>query len=267
MKITKIQLLFSTLVLILLTLSACKTSRRAGEAIRLKPRSSKFLLKKLASNRIEAEWLSAKAKITYKDEEQTRKFTANFRYRRDSVIWLNVRKTTVEAARIQITPDSFYLMDRMNKEYFIGSIESLEDRFNLPQRTSADLSVFDLFQEMLLGNPVFFAGSELKSDIDQSEYTLQGSSEHFESEYRLEGADYLLTAMNFLPDDGRQFLKVAMDRSEGEDDYPKFSYFRNYKMNSPQMGDIEIKIKFSKLELNSPNKIRFEIPKNYTRIK
>jgi hypothetical protein len=267
MNIPKIQLLFSLLLLLVLTLPACKTSKRAGESLNLKPKSSKVLLKKLAANRIEAEWLSAKAKITYKDDQQTRKFIANFRYRKDSIIWLNVKKTSVEAARIQITPDSFFMIDRINKEYFAGSIEGLENKFNLPRRTSEDRSVFDMLQEMLLGNPVFFAGSGLDSGIDGEEYSLSGSSEHFNSEYRLYGLDYLLTAMNFLTDDKQQFLKIEMDRSETEEEYPKFSYFRTYKMNTPRQGDVEIKINFSKLELNSPKTIRFEIPKSYTRIK
>lgn len=266
MKITKTHILFLTILFSILLLSSCKTGKRAGQTVRLKQRSSKFLLKKLAANKIEAEWLSAKAKINYKDDNESVKFTANFRYRKDSLIWLNVRKTTVEALRIQITPDSFYLIDRINKEYFISSIDEIQDRFNLPQRTAEDISVFDLLQEMLLGNPVFFAGTPLESGVDDQEYTLSGESEHFKSEYRLEGVDYLLAAMNFIPDDDRQKLEVTMDRSETEDDYPKFSYFRTYNMTTPERGDIEMKIKFSKLELNSPKNIRFEIKKNYKRI-
>jgi uncharacterized protein DUF4292 len=266
MKIIKAHIFLGTLLLLVLTLSACKTSRRAGEAINLKPKSSKVLLKKLAANKVEAEWLSAKAKISYKDQNQSEKFTANFRYRRDSLIWFNVKKTTVEAVRVQITRDSFFMVNRIDKEYFIGSIKNLESQFNLPQRTSVDMSTFDLLQEMLLGNPLFFAGSSLESGIDGEEYSLSGNSEHFNSEYRLHGLDYLLTTMNFLPDDERQFLKIEMDRSESEEEYPKFSYFRTYKMNTPKQGDVDIKIRFSKLELNSPKTIRFEIPKNYTQI-
>ncbi len=266
MKIARLHVLFATLIFSILLLPSCKTGKRAGQSIVLKKRSSKFLLKKLASNKIEADYLSAKAKINYKDDNESIKFTANFRYIKDSIIWLNVKKTTVEAIRLKITPDSFFLIDRINKEYFISSIEKIEDRFNLPQRTAADLSTFDLLQEMLLGNPVFFAGTPLKSSIDEGEYSLTGESEHFKSEYRLEGINYLLTAMNFIPDDERQMLQVAMDRSDGEDDYPKFSYFRTYNMTTPERGDVEIKIKFSKLELNVPKNIRFEIPKKYKRI-
>lgn len=266
MNSTKIQVLFTALLFLVLILPACKSTKLPGESLNLKSKPSKFLLKKLSSNRVEAEWLFVKSRISYSDKNQSEKFTTIFQMRKDSLIWFNVKKTTVEALRVQITPDSFYLMDRLNKEYFIGSIEELENRFNLPQRTAEDISVFDMFQELLLGNPVFFAGSALESGIEGEEYTLKGKSEHFATEYRLEGLDYLLTAMNFVPDDGRQFLKIEMDRSETEKDYPEFSYFRTYKMNTPQQGDVEINIKFSKLELDSPRTIRFEIPKSYAPI-
>lgn len=266
MNSTKFLSLMLMLFLSCAMFSACKTGKRAGTAIKLKSKSSKFLLKKLASNRVEADWLSAKARITYKDDHQTRKFIANFRYRKDSLIWLNVKKTSVEAVRMQVTPDSFYLINRLDKEYVIKSIDAVEEQFSLPQRTSVDMAVFEVLQELLLGNPIFFSGSALKSGIEEQEYTLKGKSEHFDSEYRLDGTDYLLTEMNFLPEDERQYLKVSLDRSKGEEDYPKFSYFRTYRMNVPQQGEVSIKIKFLKLELNKPKSIRFEIPKNYKRV-
>lgn len=262
--------LFSLMTLLLwtvLVVSSCKTAQKAGATVRLKSKSSRFLLKKLAANKVEADWLSAKARITYKDKNQTRKFTANFRYRKDSLIWLNVKKTSVEAVRIQISPDSFYLINRLDKEYLLKSVEAIEEQFNLPQRTSVDMAVFDVLQELLLGNPLFFSGSSLKSGIDEQEYTLQGKSEHFDSEYRLDGEKHILTEMNFLPDDERQYLKVDLDRSKDDEEYPKFSYFRTYKVNAPQQGgEVTIKVKFLKLELNEPKSIRFEIPKNYKRI-
>lgn len=266
MKMNRFYTILLALLTIVILLPACKTSKRTGGSLNLKPKSSKFLLRQLSKNRVEAEWLSAKARATYKDDERTEKFNINFRYRKDSIIWLNVKKATVEAARIQITPDSFFLIDRLNKEYFVNSIAAIEDRFNLPQRTAVDLPLFDMLEEMLLGNPLFFAGSELESGIDEDEYTLKGKSEHFDSEYRIEGMDYLLSAMNFLPDDERQYLKVEMDRSEFIEDYPKFSYIRKYEVTDPKQGKIEIKLKFSKLELDEPKNIKFSIPGSYKKI-
>lgn len=262
MKKLNLLLLFAAVILLL---PACRSAKDAGNAdIKLKQRSSKYVLKKLAKNRVEAEWLSAKAKVTYKDDNETRKFTTNIRYRRDSVIWFNVKKASVEAVRVQITPDSFFLINRLDKEYFANSIAKIEEQFNLPQRTAADISVFDLLQEMLLGNPVFFANSDLKAEVDKNEYVLKGTPEHFDSEYRIDGVDFMINAMNFEPDDGRQYLNVELERDRKKEEYPNFSYFRKYKLNNPQRGDVELKLKITKLELDIPKTIRFEIPKNYT---
>jgi hypothetical protein len=245
---------------------ACKTAKRSGDTTQLKEKTTRQLLKQLNDNKIETEWLSSKARVSYDDEYEKRKFNINFRYRRDSIIWLNVKKATVEAFRIQVTPDSFFLIDRLNKEYYINSITKLEDRFNLPKRTAEDPSLFVVLENILLGNPLFFSGSALESGIDGQEYTLKGKTENFESEYRIEATEFLLSAMNFDANNDKQYLKVDMDRSEFLEDYPKFSYIREYTFNDPERGEIEMKLRFSDLELNEPSTIRFSIPSNYKRI-
>ncbi len=251
---------------LLILTSACKTSKRSGGTTELKELTSRQLLKGLNDNKIEAEWLSAKARASYDDEYESRKFNINFRYRKDSLIWLNVKKATVEAFRVQVTPDSFFLIDRLNKEYYINSISKIEDRFNLPERSAEDPALFKVLENILLGNPLLFAGSPLESGVDGEEYTLKGETSNFKSEYRIEGAELLLTAMNFDANNDKQYLKVAMDRSQFLEDYPKFSYIREYTFNDPERGEIDMKLKFSDLELNEPKNIRFSIPSNYKRI-
>ena len=104
-----------TFLFTLLLLTSCSTSRKVqtGDTAtaKLKKRSAKYLQKQLKAKELDVEWLSAKARITYKDVEQTRKFTANIRMRKDSIIWMNVKKINVEAYRILITTDSIYVID------------------------------------------------------------------------------------------------------------------------------------------------------------
>lgn len=253
-------------IISLFWVSACKTTKRSGDNAQLKEKTTRQLLKQLNDNKIEAEWLSAKARASYDDEYEKRKFNINFRYRKDSIIWLNVKKATVEAFRVQVTPDSFYLIDRLNKQYYINSISKLEGRFNLPERSPEDPPLFQVLEDVLLGNPLLFAGSPLESGIKEEEYTLKGETYYFNSEYRIEATDFLLSAMDFVANNQKQYLKVDMDRSEYLEDYPKFSYLREYSFNDPERGEIEMKLRFSDLELNEPKNIRFSIPSNYERI-
>jgi hypothetical protein len=255
---------FFLLGFLTLMLSSCKTARNA-KAVSLKNKSSKFILKKMADQRFEADWLSAKLKITYADEYETRKLTANIRMRKDSIIWMNVKKMNVEAARIKITPDSIYAINRLNKEYFVKDLSFLEKAYNLPSRQIGP-SNFSVLQEVIFGNPIFFDGSSLKTSTKSPEYQLNNENDDFKSQYLVNGISFLLTQMAFEEKHSRQNLKVSFERSKEIEEYPNFSYFRNFDLYSENFGNISLNVKFLKLEINSPKSIRFEIPSHYTKV-
>lgn len=261
--------LFSKYTLLLLgflviALPACKTAKGAG-AVKLKNKSSRYILKNLADQRFEADWLSAKLRITYDDDLQSRKLTANIRMQKDSVIWMNVKKLNVEAARIKITPDSIYVVDRLNKEYFVKDISFLEKEYNLPSRKTGP-SNFKVLQEIILGNPIFFEGSSLKASVNTSEYQLENENDDFSSQYLVNGISFLLTQMTFKERRSDQKLTISFDRSEGVEEYSNFSYFRTFNLYTDGVGNASIDVKFSKLEINSPKTIQFEIPPHYTKL-
>ena len=219
----------------------------------------------MAEQRFDADWLSAKMKITYADDYQTRKLTANIRIRKDSIIWMNVKKLSVEAARIKITPDSIYAIDRINKEYFVKDLSFLEKEYSIPSRQSGP-SNFTVLQEVIFGNPVFFDGSGLKTSVNSSEYQLNNENDDFESQYLVDGISFLLTQMVFEEKHSIQNLKVNYDHSGEAEEYPNFSYFRNFDLYTERIGNVSVNVKFSKLEINSPKTIRFEIPSHYTKV-
>jgi len=255
---------FLLLGILSITLPSCKTARNTRSA-NLKNKSSKFILKKLADQRFEADWLSAKLRITFSDDNQTRKLTANIRMRKDSVIWMNVKKMNVEAARIKITPDSIYVIDRLAKEYFIKDISFLEKEYNLPSR-KAGPSDFRILQEIIFGNPVFFDGSELEVSINTSEYQLNNENDDFKSQYLIDGITFLISQMAFEEKHSKQNMTMSFEHSDEEEEYPNFSYFRNFDFYSESIGNVAINVKFSKLEINSPKTIQFEIPSHYTKV-
>jgi len=247
-----------------ISLSSCKTARNA-KTVKLKNKSSKYILKKLADQRFEADWLSAKLRITYIDDYQTRKFIANIRMRKDSIIWMNVKKLSVEVARIKITPDSIYTIDRLNKEYYVKDLSCLVKEYNIPSR-KAGPSNFKVLQEVIFGNAVFFDGSGLKTSVNTSEYQLDNENDDFISQYLVDGISFLLTQMTFEEKHSRQKLKISFQRPEDVEEYSNFSYFRNLELYREGIGNVSVSVKFSKLEINSPKTIRFEIPSHYTKV-
>ena len=241
--------------------SACKTTKvTTGNFPAPKPQSSKELIRHLENNQIEVEWLSAKSKISFKSPEQSQKGTLNIRMRKDSVIWMNVKKLGIEGARILITPDSIYIIDRIHKEYAISDFSLIQEKYHL----AAD---FNSLQNLILGNPLLFSGVELTTQIDSTQYHLSSSNEVIPTrDYWLNGLTKVLTKMVFLDYRNNRKVKVELSKYQALDQYKYFSYFRSLNMSSPETGDLSIDINLSKVEINVPKSIRFEIPEHYKRI-
>lgn len=256
--------LLPLLLLFGLFLVSCASKRLAinGEnpPIKLKKRSTNYLLKQLKVNELEAEWLSAKARITFKDIDQTRKFTANIRIRKDSVIWMNVKKVNVEAARILVTKDSIYIINRLDKEYYVKGLDFVEERFNLPGQ-------FQALQTAILGNPFFFDQQKLKAGITNQQYQLSSGREtRMLSDYFINGISYALEQMSFLDLERDRKLKVFLEEYLPVGEEFMFAHNRNFFIDSEETGEVEVKMKFSKVEINVPKTIRFSISDRYTRV-
>ena len=245
----------------LLMLSSCKSAKQAQQ-IKLKERSAKYLLKKLSRQNIDVEWLSAKAKMVFKDETQRKKANANIRLRKDSIIWMNIKKLGVEAARVLITTDSIYIMDRINDQYAVTDFSLIEEQYHLPAN-------FQTLQNVVLGNPLFFSKpEELKASINKEQYHLAGDNEdRVTSDYLLNGISHLLERMLFLDLRYNRKVDIEMGDYKQLEQYPNFSYFRSLNLSSRETGDLSIELSLSKLEINVPKTIRFEIPEHYTKVK
>ena len=120
------------LFLIGLVITSCKSKKVIPNEKDISEKSTTFLLKALGQNKVEAEWLTAKAKINYKDDNEKIKFTSYIRMRKDSVIWFVIKKAGVEAIRTQITTDSVYIINRQAKEYAIKDLNIFVEKYNMP---------------------------------------------------------------------------------------------------------------------------------------
>lgn len=244
-------------LVLLLLFSACKTGGRQQFGA-LKPRSAKFLTEKMLEQQVKVDWLSAKARITYADDQETVRLTANIRIRRDSLIWMNFKKVSVEAARILLTPDSVYIVDRLNNQYAIQSYQDFNRLSGLP-------SNFAAIQSFLLGNPVLFT-NELVAAADSLDYLLSGKGQRFENIIRLSGADYGLKGLLYREVEKNQVAALTFQDRQLLPNDQFFSYLRTIQYFSEQTGDTFVEIEFNKVEIDIPKDIRFEIPNHYTPI-
>ena len=245
------------LFLTILAAPACKSLRRTASG-ELKPKSEKVLMKHLIDNQVKADWLGARAKVAYSDEYGRETFTTVIRIRKDSAIWVVFKKFSLEGARALITPDSVYILDRLNREYSVKPFAAVQREYNLPVG-------FQGLQALLLGNPVFFS-SQTEAGVDSNYYVLTQKNDHLLAKYWLDGPKMLLR--EFFVDDFRnqRNMSVVSTNYQTLEDKQNFSYFRSLNLSSSGLGNMNVEIEFTKVEINIPQNLDFEIPDRYERV-
>ncbi len=150
------------IVTIGLFLFSCKVQEKDNVKLKIKARSSKYLVKKLKKNEFQFETISAKATVNLIDSANKKTaFKTHLRIRKDSVIWMSISKIGMEAARVVITQDSVKLMDRFKKEYFLGDFDYINKIFG------ADLD-YQMLEALLIGNSLDFEENQkIHSRVDR----------------------------------------------------------------------------------------------------
>lgn len=237
--------------------TACKSPTFLSKKTN-KNSSARELVDHLVKNQVKAEWMYARAKVRYDDKYQGFGASATIQLRKDSVLWMNIKKFGLEVARVQITPDSIYILDRINNEYYIEGLEYLEKSYNMP-------ASFATLQALILGNPVFFNTGELTAARKDPFVHLNGKGERFESNYVLDATRLLLRSMSFGELQTDRKLDYELEDYRPASDNQNFSYIRKLDLDSQETGRSSVEIKLNKVEFDVPKSIRFEIPERYTR--
>lgn len=92
------------------------------------------------------DYLSAKAKFKFDHAGKKVSASANFRIKKDSLIWLSITPALgIEFARVLINQDNIFILDRMSKRYYEYSFKELSSKYGFE---------FDykIVQSVLLGN-------------------------------------------------------------------------------------------------------------------
>ncbi len=95
---------------------------------------------------IDFAYLTAKSKLSFKSKDQDiENATVFLRVRKDSLIWISVRKIGIEAVRALISRDSIVILNTFQKEYSVYDFPTISKQFNFDMN-------FDLLQSLIVGN-------------------------------------------------------------------------------------------------------------------
>ena len=251
--------------------SACKTAKKTTAATPTTttnhPLSINDILQRLDDNVPQATWLAGDGSFDYVGRPLNLSGSMTIRFRRDSVIWLNVKKLGFGVARALVTRDSVFALNLIQSTYVAKDLTFMEKQFGIP----AD---FTLLQNFLLGKPLFLTDKN-QLTLEKSaegEILLRGQNEKWRAEYRIDTATQALKQMSFEQTSMSRFVKISYENYAPLRDAlgieRPFAYLRRIAVESPQTGKVSLTLDIDAetLEVNIPKTIRFEIPKSYTKI-
>ena len=235
---------------------SCKTKKvDNGEVVTpVKKQDAAFLMDNLIQNQVNADFLSSRIKLGVEGENVMNvSLTGTLRMEKDKAIWVSLKKFGFEVARALITPDSVYVLDRLQGNNTAEDIGYVQRKMNFPAN-------FQMLQAIVLGNPVFFT-KDLDSKIDSTGYQLWSNTSNPKSSYNLNGTDMSLKQMKFDESNPQRVMTILQDNYQTGEDKRNFSYLRNIFVQSKQSGNLNLKIQFSNVEFDVPKNMPFTKPK------
>ena len=266
-------LLFTTLVVI--TSVGCKTAKKIQAAVDKKDSTSinitqpvnedsillvKNALQEVYSKKIDYKTFSAKIKVEYEDAKGKQpNITAYVRALKDSLIWISGYATifNVEAFRILIKKDSVFVLDKINKEVKLRSIDYLQEVTEIPFD-------FKTLQNLLIGNPIFLDDNIISYKETDSKILLATLGKYFKHLLTLNKTDHFLIHSKL--DDVNVVRNRTADITYGDyvnNNGVNFSTFREIIVS--EKNKLDVLLNFKQYEFNKELVIIFNIPANYTR--
>lgn len=223
-------------------------------------RSSDFLFKQLEQRKPpEIESLAARAKIYAEGDGMAVEASANLIWIRDSVLWMNVKKLGIEAARVLVTRDSVFILNRLDKTFEARAMASLQREYSLPEG-------FPFLQYFLLASAWLPADMAFQADIKDDLHRLSGSNHMLAADYRLEEGSFVLRRETFVQQRDSRILSLQFGGFEKLSGAGIFPYIRRIEAFSPETGALNLDLVLTDIETNVPKSYRFDIPAHYQRM-
>lgn len=202
MKAFKIYNILSLLsvLFILLFISSCKSKKNiiSGSGTLIE-KSQEEVLKDVLQAQVDFKTISAKGNIGYEINGSGKKASAVFKIVKDSMMQVSVRFLGTEVARVTITPDSVYAINRLKKQYVAEDISSLKDVI--------DFNYYNL--QALMTNHLFLAGKQSVSRSDYNEFDITATDSH----YILQAKGKKNLIYNFTVDASDRIVSTAMSNA------------------------------------------------------
>jgi len=267
MKIKKYFIFFLLLICgLAISITGCKTKK--GIAATREISDAKEVFSVAVNNSLEYNTFSGKIKTTLRMGKMNVDISAQLKIIKDDRLMLSFQMPLLgELYRLGISNDSLILIDRMNKQFVLESIQDIQ------RNASFDFNVYNL--QSLFTNQLFLSGKSRITEKDFPLFEIEQSSKQaiIRTKEKHQQIDY-----SFTVDYSNHITNSTMDGNNGKTvldwAYGNFSMLENKQLFPTQMNinlnhkgtNFSMNFTFSKIDLDKDFEIDFGIPQKYTRV-
>lgn len=238
-------------------------------------KNAKTLSRRAKENEFQFDWVSAKANVESWVDEKEESFDIRVRARKDSAMLVTIQYVLgLEVAKVLITRDSVKFVNYIQKTYFKGDFNYINDLLQ------ADID-FDLLQAVLFGNSAEFHDDEarMKPVIDRQNCFYLLSTERKRRLKRIQSGNSeiknALQTLTLNPDNYKILKNEFVDPATSRKFIANYNNFtQKDSVYAPYHVDIDIvaqknarlKIDYVRIEKNTPQKLTLNIPSKYDAI-
>ena len=181
-----------------LLLSGCKSSEDAARKSGRKISEERTHFSEMLANCPDYTSFSAKASVTVTTAGGSIKSRATVRILKDRVLQISIQPLLgIEMGRIQITPDSLFAVDKINRRYLAASLTAYKDMLPFDIRLAA-------IQALFLDRPFLLDKGELTAD-DYPRFAYSHSKSQWQLSAGNDGVDY-----QFVTDETCRIVETSM---------------------------------------------------------
>ncbi len=238
---------------------SCKTTSKAGKSS--KKNQTSVVLTTTQQQNVSFEAIAIQGRAVASIPSDGTRMSLGYRINMisDSLIWMRFSKFGFEGARVLVTPDSIFMVDRLNKTAYVGDYA--------PARTYLGMdATIDMLQAIFIGNfrsiPVL---SELSLQRGQSSLnTFMGRMADAEFTYTIDANLHKLKEVETKNISKNLHSIIQYDDFETLN---KFIIPKNGKIDVVKPDEMNITFKHNNIDINPSNLTTgFSIPDNYERV-
>lgn len=221
-------------------------------------RSNQQLLNALVKRNIDFEWFHGKMSTRISSPDENISGSMVVRMKKDSIIWVAVKKFGIEAARVLVDQNEYTVLYRLEGYYETNPVSKINEIFSVATN-------FEDAQQLMFGNVILPDSSQVKVTQDSVYYVMDAKVDDLLMKYYIHAYTLELERMTITDKANRQVTAYFSDYREVAG-FGKVAFDRRFNFPYESQGQANIELKFSEIEINVPKEIKFSIPSSYERL-